>query len=390
MHGYYPTLVSLYKGRLYQIGDKFKIHDIDEVSQILEDAVLQNRRKDKDGEVSTKILQIIPPYFNTFIGYDGVMRLSIVYEKIVAQWLAKLPNNVSSKVRMAKEKLARQIAAELCLASLILRSDGIRTDEDEQRMTENANLHSPAPKSVSPQIHYNERKQISDHMTKQSYQEPRSSTRERITTELPSLDNPVFPTPSTTPSVISSSSAYSAKSLHCTALNKYGYSPLTRTLPKALSRCLEIWNFGENPYSVDGEKAIQAVTTPGDADDENKYGMTASERRRLQRRAERLLKRQRRQAAKATETMTATDNLVSLQLRPANIVQSSQATGDVTMTPAATATGAGSSQAVPNMSSRFTLSSHMPSSSQKMEKVRSSGVQSAEGNAKKRRRVAGF
>ena len=335
--------------------------------------------------------QIISLYLKTFAGYDGIMRLSTVYENIVAQWLACVPDDVSSKVRMSKEKLARQIAAELCLASMVLRSDR-QTEgaEDQQKTTGTNKIQSSTVQSTSSQANYDERRQISDNTIKHSYQEPRSSTQKRATAELAILDNAIFPAASATSSVMSSSSAYSTRPLHCTALNSYGYSPSSRTLPRALSRCLDTWNLGENPYSFDGDIAIQAVTRPSDVDEDNEYGMSASERRRLQRRAERLLKRQRRQAAKATETTTAADDLVSLQLRPASNLQSSQVTGDVTATPTATATGAGGSQAVPTIPSRFTLSSQVPSSSQNIEKGRSSGMQSAEGTAKKRRRVAGF
>ena len=341
--------------------------------------------------MSTRIFQMITPHLKTFVDHDGVMRLSTVYEKIVAQWLAKLPNNVSGKVRMAKEKLARQIAAELCLASLVLRTDERnQTEEVEQRTTEIDKIDSSAVQPMSSQVHYDQMRQIPDDMINHSYQQPRSSTRKRATTELATLDNTKFPTPSATPSITSNSSTHSAKPMYCTALNRYGYSPSTRTLAKALSRCLNTWNLDEDPYSVDGEKAVQAIITPSDVDDDNEYGMSASERRHLQRRAQRLLKRQRRQAAKATETMAATDNLISLQLRPAKTLQSSQLTGEITTTPATKTIDAGSTRAVPTIPSRFGLSSQIPSSSQNMEKARSSGMQSAEGNAKKRRRVAGF
>ena len=371
------------------------MQDIDEASQVLEDALFNRFQKDEIEEQSSKPSQIVPIYLKPCISDDGVMRLSVLYEYLVAHWLALLPDKVSSKVRLAKEKLARQLAAELCLASIIFRHNEQTTEEGMEQKSSVAgnNISSPLQPTVIQESYLKEG-QDPNTLVSDSHQEPRLSPQKLAAAEMTASSYPALPTPSATPSAVSSSSAYTAKSLNCTVLNTYGHVPATRTLPKALSRCLTTWNLGENPHAFDGDMAIETVMRPRDADEDNENGMSASERRRLQRRAERLLKRQRRQAAKAAGLPTPSSNSISLQLRPATALPSSQLTAGIATSATATAATAvaadgGSSQPM-RLPLHLSVSSQMPLSSQNVERVHSSGVQTAEGSARKRRRLAGF
>jgi RNA polymerase I-specific transcription initiation factor RRN6 len=43
----------------------------------------------------------------------------ILYEKLVRDWLSKLPQNLPSRIRISKEKLIRQVSLELSLAGMV-------------------------------------------------------------------------------------------------------------------------------------------------------------------------------------------------------------------------------------------------------------------------------
>ena len=319
-----------------------------------------------------------------------MMRLSVLYEYLVAHWLASLPVNVPSKVRVAKEKFARHLAAELCLASVIFRhGEGATEGQIGQIATladGNGSSQSHPPTS---QESYPDGRQDPSFTASEYGQELRSSSTGLAAVREAAVNDSVLPTPSATPSVVSSSSTYTAKSMKCSVLNAYGYFPSTGTLPKTLARCLTTWKLDENPYFFDGDTAIETVTRPREADEDNEDGVSAAERRRLKRRAERLLKRQRREAAKSSGIPANDSNSVSLQLRPADVLSSSQVTAGK-MPAAAIMSTQGSSSQPMTLPKHIPTSSQMPFSSQKTEKVRSSGAQTAGGSVKKRRRLAGF
>ena len=56
---------------------------------------------------------------------DGNPTISDVYDNILERWVAPLPPEVPVRVRQAKERLARLVAAELVLSSTRVREHGL-------------------------------------------------------------------------------------------------------------------------------------------------------------------------------------------------------------------------------------------------------------------------
>lgn len=198
-----------------------------------------------------------------------------IYDNIINHWLAPLSQRVPGRVRLAKEQLARRVAAEVCLASCGLKSPDIDTPQDDHQASDELAQTQPSTFLGSSQ--------------------PQSS----------------FPTPSptATPSLTTATSLSSHPSTLASPeyirLQKYatfnGTKPTPAPLPKSLSKKLAHWSLGGNPDEYNWLSLQRQQDKEAEEEDE---GLTPKERARLKRRAERHLKKQRRETLKAA-TMDA-------------------------------------------------------------------------------------
>lgn len=280
-----------------------------------------------------------------------------IYNSIISHWLAPLSQSVPGRVRLAKEQLARRVAAEICLACFGLKpSLDMNLPQDEQLDT------TEIPVS-------------------QSYSFSGSSQLQGT-----------FPTPSptATPSLTTATSLSSHPSTLASSehmrLQKYTrFDAETTTpapLPRLLSRKLAHWSVGGDPDVYDWLETQRQQDKEAEEEDE---GLSQKERARIKKRAERHLRKQRREMQKA-----ATIGFASSQAP--EIFSASQPTAVLQQRgPASSVVHAAASQAIPLYSSQAILSQPPPVAASQIEPGRFGGrAPVASQPKKKRKRNEGF
>ncbi|KAG9942991.1 hypothetical protein KCU85_g8950, partial [Aureobasidium melanogenum] len=178
-------------------------------------------------------------------------------------------STVPGRVRLVKEQLARRIAAEICLASHVIRQTPVRPSEEETAAETQA-----TEDDVSSQTNF-----------------PQSS--------LPT------PSPTATPSLTTVTSLSSHPSTLVSSefarLRRYttfsSEKPTPAPLPKGLTNTLAHWTLDGNPDDYDWLAVQREQEKKAEEEDED---LTPKERARLKRRAERMLLKQRRESQKAS------------------------------------------------------------------------------------------
>ncbi|KAK6006482.1 hypothetical protein QM012_006892 [Aureobasidium pullulans] len=257
------------------------------------------------------------------LGLGSDMNLTAVYDTIIARWLTPLSHTVPGRVRLVKEQLARRIAAEICLASHVLRQPQVVLSEEaittETQATED---------DFSSQTNF-----------------PQSS--------LPT------PSPTATPSLTTVTSLSS----HPSTLASPEYARLQRyttfssekstpaPLPKGLTNTLAHWALGANPDGYDWLAVQREQEKKAEEEDED---LTPRERARLKRRAEKMLLKQRRESQKASAMDFASSQVpgVVSASQPAFATPSRREAQNVPHSARAASQGTqllASSQAQPNM-----------------------------------------
>lgn len=110
-----PNSVSLPIGTLMEYaGLKLDVPDVDDASSNLQHLLSEN-------EENALYVERIASARTLNLTEDGDPTISDVYDTILQTWVASLPPGVSSRVRQAKERLARRIAAEVMFSSTRVR-----------------------------------------------------------------------------------------------------------------------------------------------------------------------------------------------------------------------------------------------------------------------------
>ncbi len=235
---------------------------------------------------------------------------SVVYDKLISYWLAPLPAEVPAKLRLAKEKLARKIAVEVCLASVSAETEESPVNDSDLIASQGAGTVKSTTASFALPVRQPSEVDAAvgartvlrslgpdfDKAPNSSMSLPQSSRDAEV----------ALPTPELTPSLKSSSSVSSRLTDLTEAkhnLNRYGVFPQTLLLTRPLERCLSHWTVGADPAQYDWESTSRNLQNSGEGNE-----LSASQQRRLKRKTERLLKRQRREAQiRPDETGPATD-----------------------------------------------------------------------------------
>ena len=200
------------------------------------------------------------------VGSINSMTPTGFYDDMISNWLTPLSQNVPGRVRLAKEQLARRIAAQLCLASHVIRQP----------------LSQPVEEETQP---------VSQLPTSSQMSFPQSS--------LPT------PSPTATPSVTTAGSLSSHPSTlvspEFARLQRYASfapdKPTPAPLPKSLANALGHWTLGDNPDEYDWLTVQREQERRAEEENDD---LTPRERARLKRRAERLLLKQRHESQKAS------------------------------------------------------------------------------------------
>jgi RNA polymerase I-specific transcription initiation factor RRN6 len=219
------------------------------------------------------------------------------YDAIVSHWITPLHLQVPGRVRLAKEQHARRIAAELALASHVLRVEDVEEPAETQEDTRTAGSQ------------------------KQSWDLPMHMASSQLTnpyaSQLQSQSQSALPTPSPTgtPSVTTASSRTSVFSAEISHLKKFTTftKPTPSTLPRSLTRILNHWSLGSDPEAYDWVATSRTITQQT-REEEADSQLTEKQRARAHRKAERHIRRQRKEAQASQVQMLASSQMPELMV----------------------------------------------------------------------------
>lgn len=262
------------------------IEDIEESSLRLEGLVATESDKpapDDEMADDTEIPRLILRRLNVLAGLEGTDReevatIASIYSGMARTWLTSLPPRTPETSRLAKAQLVRSAAAQVALAALVVRAE--QSEEPpapEVRSSEPWELplrSGPAASGVPATVFHDARSQ-------------------------PQSQASVLPTPltSATPSLNTTSGhAFTFAAPEVSRLSKYtSFSkPAPSALPRSLNNVLSHWTVGTSLADYDWLSTSRRLSQRDEEYDEE---MTEKERARLQRRAERHIRRQRKEAA---------------------------------------------------------------------------------------------
>ena len=210
-------------------------------------------------------------------GNDPSDRLRATVEHILETWTPPAIVNLSEIVRHSRAQLARRMAIEVCLASLIIRLEDSATEQlplsQSQTGTQSQAWELPVRPGAPP----------SSRTTPSLYLEASS---QESSSRLP------------TPSDSASTSAVTSPNPALARLSRYTTftsAPSAPPLPRRLNRVLAHWTLSADPTTYDWASASRHFSRR-DAEEGEGEELTAKERARLQRRTERYVRRQRREA----------------------------------------------------------------------------------------------
>ncbi|KAF2497030.1 hypothetical protein BU16DRAFT_484474 [Lophium mytilinum] len=275
---------------------QIQVADIDDVSskfdELFQSALRQNEPDQPQLEIRTAhwLLKNIAP------DSDAGLSIASVYDELLRTYIAPLPRNIPIRIRQVKERVARLVSTEVLLASSRLRYVDLpppKLEETQLESQEIAGFTLP----VRPSGKGKERES-----------EPPSCNAR------PGSNNPTtsLPTPETTPSLASGSTFTSSS--HGSSDNPYTRlkqhlqitkpQRLTQSDLSAGSQVLLHWrnHFGQDPVNYDWEATTKAIKDTMSINEDD--GMSETQRARLRRKAERHLKRQRRETAAADAALS--------------------------------------------------------------------------------------
>ncbi|KAK4902158.1 hypothetical protein LTR27_001060 [Elasticomyces elasticus] len=214
--------------------------------------------------------------------------LAGMYAEMVRNWITPLSPSVPGRIRLAKEQLVRQAAADVTVASRIIRTQA--AVPEAQPATQQSHESFDIPVRAGPS----------------SSQLPGSSQTASQQSVLPT------PSPTATPSVTTGSSHVSTFAApEVTRLSQYTTfsRPAPSALPRSLAKVLDHWIIGADPVDYDWRATSRRVAKDEVEADEQ---MTEKDQERVRRRAERHLRRQRREAAASEAARVATSQALEI------------------------------------------------------------------------------
>ena len=264
--------------------------DIDKATanftEFLEDAsrIEDEEPKEDIGESKRVVFSNISTHpMRNVLGLGDRIQLSTVYDSFIKAWIAPLSRSIPGRARIALEKLLRDLAAQICLASYEMRV--VReTDFDEEAPPGDgtgagAEFVLPVRRRVSATS-----LRKGEELAARSSSPLASSQISQDVGFLPSSPLRALPTPEPTPSLRSkSSSLAAAEDPASLRLKAYASLAPQPALPIKMSNLLNHWEVGADPANYDWEAAQQAFND----EDESENEARAKQRQRSERRRKR-------------------------------------------------------------------------------------------------------
>lgn len=267
------------------------------LNQAVESENIEDDGLDDVDETSRLSLHSIalPPVLN-LPRFETSGRLKAVSESIHHTWTRPLPDGVSEITRLSKQQLAHRMAAEVTLASLVIRPEPVKTEQptDSQSQSQSQIQSQNQPQiwdlPVRPGASPSSRATPSIYLEASS--QPRSSARSTPFESVPTSPR--------------SSSSRASRTANAALARLSQYTSITPDsaqpgLSRRVNRILDHWTPGADPNTYDWMAARKHFTNLSRREDQEAEGaqMTERERARMQRRTERYVRRQQWEAEEA-------------------------------------------------------------------------------------------
>lgn len=267
------------------LGSELLVGDIDVASDSLKD-ILRSLKPESIGHEPDEMIahrtilsHAMTKSLGRSLGFGVDTDLSQTYDHIVRVWVSPLPFQAPGRVRLLTEKLARMIAAQVCLASyrVISRTpdtNSLVEDQEHQRR----NQHTLPLQHESSAVYIS-----------QEEEEPTQVKTDTVKKVANSPD-PVLPTPESPPSLRSRGSNSSTTAVECPASQRIRSQVPhmgSQAYPDStISRITSHWNEGLDPSFYNWEESERTIATLHDSTEAGK-----SSQKRKERRAEKQRKR---------------------------------------------------------------------------------------------------
>lgn len=245
---------------------------------------------DNDGERQLKVSTILTPKLQAGLGFRDSTEIHSIYEHLIQTWIVPMSRQIPGRVRIALEKILRDIAGQICLASYAICIDVGSKGEEEEDHSENweagARFILPVRRrrTSATSLGKGKGKERSDAVPSPP---PVSSQTSEDARFMPLSALPALPTPEPTPSLRSGSSVASLASSEDPASQRLrAYASLTPQpgLPAKMANLLGHWQVGVDPAKYDWEAVDQATVTEdgsGDESQKRQHQRAAKRRKKL-------------------------------------------------------------------------------------------------------------
>lgn len=215
-----------------------------------------------------------------------------LYNHIVEHQLAPLADEIPPRLRMGREKLARQIAAQVVLSSSRVEMVDPQLEESQEQEETQQSLPSFHGKGKGKlTVSFPVSSQLSDYMSSQTLPTPSPSASRAASTIMSG-------TTTSLPSA-ASQSIISRLSRHVE------FKPSTSTWAKRPMALLAHWDIGADPNTYNYSQTLGELERQ-----KQEESMTDKQRLKAREKAERRLKRQRREAEKARGALMSSQPMV--------------------------------------------------------------------------------
>ena len=258
---------------------RVSVLDLDEASGNFVDFIDGVRRltleyesgNDQDVGKKLAVSSMLTPKLRVALGISDNVDLSSIYEDLIQTWIVSLSRQVPARVRIALEKILRDVAGQICLASYAMRIDSGPKDKDVNDQPDSlgasAGFVLPVRRRTSASD-LGKGKERSDAVSSL----PQASSQMTENTEsMPQPATAALPTPEPTPSLRSRSSVSSLINSEDPAserLRVYASLAPQSSLPAKLSNLHGQWQLGSDPSQFDGGAAVQAAIGEGQGEGE--------------------------------------------------------------------------------------------------------------------------
>ena len=228
--------------------------------------------QDSDEGRKLVVSSVLTPALQTDLGIRDTAELSSIYEKLLQTWILPLSRQVPARVRIALEKLLRDLAGQISLASHAMRIDSGTTGNEEKDQTESLETGAQFVLPVRRRASATSSGKGKERSYAVSSPAAGSLPMSEDAGFMPSSAVADLPTPEPTPSLRSGSSAASFAGSEDPASQRLRtYADLTPqpALPTKLSNLLGHWQVGMDPTDFDWEATQQATITQGESQKES-------------------------------------------------------------------------------------------------------------------------